>query len=339
MSRAAIFLPLVLVVASLSGCLGIQPDDEGMEEVKTCDEQQYWHQISAENPYPGLDCEVPGPSRTLAVNFFVYKNKNGDDWLANETTLDTGLELINSVYNPSGIHFARANIVYVDMIFPNVTDDYQSAPIDNRTNESKASDGGNVAIGQLGDGFIEGYEPTMVNIVLLSDGWGAYSMYPWSPRDHYVSFVRAATFATSHIPSHELGHFLGRYHTHQYYDSLDSDSDLDRASSYWADDWVIPDAQCYRTGDFICGTPYDCYRWCEEVLGCNASDLYGGEKPGQEASEAPQCTEEQHNPSLINLMSRYGDRSEITDDQGARARYFVQFMIDNDRNGNHLVLY
>ena len=339
MSRAAIFLPLVLVAASLSGCLWNQPDDEGMEEVKTCDEQQYWHQISAQNPYPGLDCEVPGPSRTLAVNFFFYKNKNGDDWLANETTLDTGLELINSVYNPSGIHFARANIVYVDMIFPNVTDDYQSAPIDNRTNESKASDGDNVAIGQLGDGFIEGYEPTMVNIVLLSDGWGAYSMYPWSPRDHYVSFVRAATFATSHIPSHELGHFLGLYHTHQYYDSLDSDSDLDRASSYWADDWVIPDAQCYRTGDFICGTPYDCYRWCEEVLGCNASDLYEGEKPGQEASEAPQCTEEQHNPSLTNLMSRYGDRSEITDDQGARARHFVQFMIDNDRNGNHLVLY
>ena len=337
MKIATLFVLLILVVASLSGCLG--NDLSVDEEEVVCDEQQYWQNISAESPYPGLDCDVAGPIKTLAVNFFVYKNKNGDDWLANETTLDTGLELINSVYNPSGIHFARANIVYVDMIFPNVTDDYQSGQLGNRTNESQAGDGDNVAIGQLGDGFIDGYEPTMVNIVLMSDGWGAYSQYPWHSRDHYVNFVRAATFATSYIPSHELGHFLGLYHTHQFYDSLGSDSDIDRASSTWADDWVIPDELCFRTGDFICGTPYDCYRWCEEVIACNASDLYEGDKPGQQASEAPQCTEEQHNPSLTNLMSRYGGRSEITDDQGARARSCVQFMIDDDRNGNHLVLY
>ncbi|MCS5535296.1 MAG: hypothetical protein NZ802_05535, partial [Candidatus Poseidoniales archaeon] len=294
--------------------------------------------ISPESPYPGLDCEE-GPMRTIPVNFFVYKNKEGTDWLANVSTLDQGIDLMNSVYNPSGINFTRANIVYVDMIFPNVTDEQSSEPIGNKTNGSGADDGDNVAISQLGDGFVEGYEPTMSNIVLMSDGWGAYSLYPWHTRDHYVSFVRASTFGTSYIPSHEVGHHLGLYHTHQYYDSLGSDSDLDRAPSYWVDDWVIPDEQCYRTGDFICDTPYDCYRWCEEVIDCNASDLYEGEKPGQQESEAPQCTEEQHNPSLVNLMSRYGDRSEITEDQGARARYFIQFMMDNNRNGNQLVLY
>jgi hypothetical protein len=276
--------------------------------------------------------------RTIPVNFFVYKNKEGTDWLANVSTLDAGINLMNSVYNPSGINFTRANIVYVDMIFPNVTDERESESHGNRTNVSQADDGDNVAISQLGDGFIEGYEPTMSNIVLMSDGWGAYSWYPWHTQDHYVSFVRASTFGTSHVPSHEVGHHLGLYHTHQYYDSLGSDSDLDR-TTVWTDDWVVPDDLCYRTGDFICDTPYDCYRWCEEVIGCNASDLYEVQKPGQETSEAPQCTEEQHNPSLVNLMSRYGDRSEITVDQGARARYFIQFMMDNNRNGNQLVLY
>ena len=36
-------------------------------------------------------------------------------------------------------------------------------------------------------------------------------------------------------------------------------------------------------------------------------------------------------------MSRYGDRSVLTDDQGARARYFVQYMLDTGRMGNQLV--
>ena len=335
MKGIAIPLVLVLLAPAFAGCLGETVEEEIV--VAVCDEATYWQTITPASPYPGLDCEE-GPMRTIPVNFFVYKNKEGTDWLANVSTLDQGIDLINSVYNPSGINFTRANIVYVDMIFPNVTDEYEpDAPI-NKTNASGADDGDNVAIGQLGEGFTEGYDPTMSNIVLMSDGWGAYSLYPWHPRDHYASFVRASTFATSYIPSHELGHHLGLYHTHQYYDSLGSDSDLDRASSYWADDWVTPDEQCFRTGDFICETPYDCYRWCEEVIDCNASDLYEGTKPGQQESEAPQCTEEQHNPSLVNLMSRYGDRSELTEDQGARARYFIQFMMDTNRNGNQLVL-
>ena len=35
-------------------------------------------------------------------------------------------------------------------------------------------------------------------------------------------------------------------------------------------------------------------------------------------------------------MSRYGDRSEISFDQGARARYFIQYMSENKREGNLL---
>ncbi|MAS88487.1 MAG: hypothetical protein CMA33_01330, partial [Euryarchaeota archaeon] len=59
-------------------------------------------------------------------------------------------------------------------------------------------------------------------------------------------------------------------------------------------------------------------------------------RPDQEPSEFANCTLEQHNPSRTNLMSRYGDRSEISFDQGARARYFIQYMSENEREGNLL---
>ena len=159
-------------------------------------------------------------------------------------------------------------------------------------------------------------------------------MFPWYTREYYFSTVRASSFATSYVPSHELGHFLGLYHTHQFHDDPNSDSDLTQAFT-WTQNWVTPTEQCYRTWDFICSTPYDCYIWCEEVINCTAN-AYESDRPDQEPSEFANCTLEQHNPSRTNLMSRYGDRSEISFDQGARARYFIQYMSENEREGNLL---
>jgi hypothetical protein len=228
------------------------------------------------------------------------------------------------VYNQHGIAFSLGEIVWVDEAFPEAGED------------SDGDYGEMVPIDALGRNFTESYNHSGVNVVLVTDGWGAYSMYPFSTKEFYVTYARASTFAESYVPAHELGHFLGLYHTHHNSDNPNSDSDLGSALS-WTQDWVVPAEQCYRTGDFICGTPYDCYNFCEEAIGCSASDLYEEEKPGQD-SGVEQCSAEEHSPSLTNLMSRYGDRSELTEDQGARARYFVQFMIENDRMGNQLVL-
>ncbi|MCH2439847.1 MAG: hypothetical protein MK220_00720 [Candidatus Poseidoniia archaeon] len=332
MRSAPLLFTLILLATSLSGCLGGEPDED-----EPCDEQQYWHQVSEASPYPGLGCEG-GPIRTLAVTFFVYRDNDNASYISNETSLLAGLELINSVFNPHGINFALGEIINVNRAFPDVEDEQEgeTGTVGNSSGGAGGDFGDGVPVSALGTEFEQHYNFSNVNIILITDGWGAYSMYPWHDRTYYATFVRASTFETSYIPSHELGHFTGLYHTHQYHEYTDSDSDLERASS-WTDDWVVPNEQCYLTGDFVCGTPYDCYQWCEEDIGCDASDLYQGEKPGQEESEYPDCTLEQHSPSLENLMSRYGDRSVLTDDQGARARYFVQYMLDTERMGNQLV--
>ena len=327
-------LLLLLIVAPLSGCFGGTNDSD-------CAETGYWIDVSVDSPYPGLACES-GPSKTLAMTIFVYRDNDGVEWLINETSIDTGIELINSVYNPYGIDFVLGEIIWIDEAFPDVQDEEEEGSEKpdtlNNSGENGADFGDQIQISQLGEEFTQNYNPANVNIVMQSTGWGAYSMFPWYSREYYFSMVRASTFATSPVPSHELGHFLGLYHTHQFHDDPNSDSDLAQAF-VWAQDWVEPTEQCFRTGDFICETPYDCYIWCEEVINCTAN-VYESEsdRPDQEPSEFENCTEEQHNPSHVNLMSRYGDRSEITADQGARARYFIMYMVENERDGNQLVL-
>ena len=331
----SILLVLLLTAPILAGCLGGSTND--IDE--PCDEQEYWFEISEDSPYPGLDCET-GLSKTLAMTIFVHRDNEGIDWLINETSIDTGIELINSIYNPYGIHFVLDEIIWIGEAFPDVQDEEEEEGEKpgtiNNSNEDGGDFGDQISVSQLGDVFTEGYNPANVNIVMQSIGWGSYSMYPWYSREYYISTVRASTFATSPVPSHELGHFLGLYHTHQFYDDPNSDSDLARAF-IWTQDWLTPTETCYSTGDFICSTPFDCYIWCEEILGCTAN-AYESDRPDQEPSEFENCTIEQHHPSRTNLMSRYSDRSEITPDQGARARYFIEFMVANERNGNQLVL-
>jgi hypothetical protein len=314
MRGTAALLVIVLFAPVLSGCLNW---NEHNNEYYDCDSQEYWVDISEDSPYPGLECES-GPGRQLFITIFVYRDNDGVEWLINETSIATGVELINSVYNPSGIYFVVDEIIWVDEAFPEIQDDF----------------GDQVSISQLGDTFVEGYNPANVNIIMQSNGWGQYSNYPWHTRQYYISTVRASSFATSYVPSHELGHFLGLYHTHENHEDPNSDSDLAQAF-IWAQNWVTPTEQCYQTGDFICSTPYDCYIWCEEVINCTAN-AYESDRPDQEPSEFANCTVEQHNPSRTNLMSRYGDRSEISFDQGARARYFIQYMSENEREGNLL---
>ena len=335
MRGTASLLVIVLFTPVLSGCLNW---NEHNYQIYDCDSQEYWVDVSEDSPYPGLDCES-GPVRQLSMTIFVYRDNDGVEWLINETSIDTGIKLINSVYNSYGIDFILGEIIWINEAFPDVQDEEEEEGSEkpdtlNNSSEDGGDFGDQVSVSQLGDGFIEGYNPANVNIIMQSNGWGQYSNYTWHIRQYYISTVRASAFATSYVPSHELGHFLGLYHTHENHEDPNSESDLAQAS-LWTQNWATPTEQCYRTGDFICATPYDCYIWCEEVIDCTAN-AYESDRPDQEPSEFANCTLEQHNPSRTNLMSRYGDRSEISFDQGARARYFIQYMSENEREGNLL---
>ena len=93
MRGTAALLVIVLFAPVLSGCLNW---NEHNNEFYDCDSEEYWVDVSEDSPYPGLECES-GPGRQLFITIFVYRDNEGVEWLINETSIATGVELINSV--------------------------------------------------------------------------------------------------------------------------------------------------------------------------------------------------------------------------------------------------
>ena len=105
------------------------------------------------------------------MTIFVYKDNDGDDYISNEESIAQGIDLINSVYNQHGIEFALGEIVLVDQAFPEAGED------------SDGEFGDMVPVDSLGSGFTERFNQSNVNVVLVTDGWGAYSMFPFYTRE------------------------------------------------------------------------------------------------------------------------------------------------------------
>lgn len=136
--------------------------------------------IGEEYPYPGMQCDS-GPTRVLSLTIFVYKDNDGVDYISDEESIAQGIVLINSVYSQHGITFSLGEIVWVDEAFPDAGED------------SDGDYGEMVPIDALGSGFTEGYNHSGVNVVLVTDGWGAYSMYPCSTWHDHGSRLRVPT--------------------------------------------------------------------------------------------------------------------------------------------------
>ena len=294
-----------------------------------CDEDKYWKEVSDISPYPGIGC---GESFTKSVNMtiFVHKDYENNNYISNESSIASGVELINSVYNPYGINFNVGEIIYIDSPFPS-TSDY----------------GEHLSIIDLSQDVRDKYNYNNLNVVLTTDDWGAYGIFPWSNTNYYTVMFRASTIETSIIPSHEVGHYLGLQHTYAYSTNIiiDGNNDLipvegdPNPPTSSPANWVSPEDDCFTTGDFICDTSYDCYNYCEEVLGCSGAYLYEEYKPDQEESEYDDCELIDYTPPTDNLMSYYGDRQFITEQQGARVRFYLMYKSTNNLNGNILHLY
>lgn len=318
----SIFLTLIF----LSSC---------SQQIEYCNEYEYWEETSEELPYPGLNC-LNGPSKTIGLSFFVYKNN--EEYISSENSILKGVDLINTVYNPHGINFELDEVIYINSEFPNLEE------TEDITGETSIEYGSGVSLNKLGEEFKNKYNKNNLNIVLITDGWGAYSQYPWTNAEYHLTTVRATTLETSFIPSHELGHSLGLLHTHANSDnpSQDSFSQNNNLKPVGGEYnfpingpplWASEAEECYLTEDYICDNTYDCYTFCEEALGCNY--VYQTQKPGQEQSKYEECGSE-YKPHLDNLMSRYGDRQFLTKDQGARARFYLSHRLNNNLNGNTL---
>jgi hypothetical protein len=305
------------------------------QQTEYCSEYEYWEETSEELPYPGLNC-LKGPSKTVILSFFVYKDN--EEYISNKDSILKGVELINTVYNPHGINFKLGEIIYINSEFPNLEE------TKNIAGETSIEYGSGVSLNSLGEEFKSKYNNKNLNIVLITDGWGAYSTYPWTNAEYHLTTVRASTLEISFIPAHELGHSLGLLHTHANSDnpSQDSFSQNNNLKPVGGEynfpingppSWASEAEECYLTEDYICDNTYDCYTFCEEALGCTYT--YQTSKPGQEKSEYEECGSE-YKPPLDNLMSRYGDRQFLTKDQGARARFYLFYRLNNNLNGNTL---
>jgi len=333
-------LTISLLLIFLSGCnWGEDVSDLGQKE--KCNEYEYWEETSNEKPYPGIDCRS-GPSKTIGLTFFVYKDNN--QYISNEQSILEGVDKINSIYNSHGINFKLEEIKYINLQFPNI-EETQSEE-DGTTIEY----GSGVSLSSLGQEFKDNYNYNNINIVLITDGWGAYSQYPWSNLEYFLTTVRASTLQTSVIPAHELGHALGLLHTHANSNNPQQNNQgntpgiglkpVDGEEYSFPvsgpPNWASSAEECYLIEDYTCDTPYDCYNFCEEALGCSGEYLYhtGPSKPGQE-SDYEDCGSS-YSPSLDNLMSRYGDREFLTNDQGARARFYIMYRLNNNLQGNTL---
>ena len=221
-------------------------------------------------------------------------------------------------------------IIYVDSPFPNPQE------IEDNSEETTIEYGNHISISDLTEEIRNQYNINNLNIILITDEWGAYSIFPWVNTNYYITMVRASTIQTSFILPHEIGHFLGLHHTHAY--SMDGINTLQSDPISSPANWVDPINKCFIMGDFICDTSFDCYNFCEYALGCDASYLYQDHHPDQEQSEYEECRLD-YSPPLDNLMSRYGDRQFLTNEQGARARYYLMYRLNNNLNGNILHLY
>ncbi len=313
---------IILTLILISSC---------SQETDYCNEYEYWEETSEEFPYPGLNC-LNGPSKTIGLTFFVYKDNN--QYISNEESIQKGIDLINTVYNSHGINFELEEAIYVNSQFPELGE------TENTAGETTIEYGDGVSVSDLGEEFKNNYNPTNLNIVLVTDGWGAYSHYPWTNSEYHLTTVRATTLETSFIPSHELGHALGLRHTHKDSQAPPRDS-IEGLTPVETDDypvsgppnWANSAEECYKIGDYICDTSYDCYTFCEEALEC--SYIFQTQKPGEEQSEYEECGPD-YTPPLDNLMSRYGDREFLTKDQGARARFYLTYRLNNNLNGNTL---
>ena len=304
-----------------------------------CNEYQYWKEVSDEFPYPGMNCES-GPSKTIGISVVIAKKVNSEKYIDNtvylEEVYNNMINMLNNAFNDHGIKFILNKISYSDIPTP-----------------QNVIDTGNYKF-YIKKYFEDNYDTESINIVFIPSGLDVSSScsqpYPINIQQTYKTNEPDKCQSNHHSTKntemvHEVAHYLGVTHTWNDETTSDKSSYENRGPTH-----VTPIKNCHKTGDFVCDTPYDCYpsNDCQLELNCpgivktkvgeetlpngKTVDLY------EDVVDCPGY-EEDFKLLLENEVSYWTPshgEDKITDEQGARARYYLMYRLNNEINGNQL---
>ncbi|MDP7038141.1 MAG: M43 family zinc metalloprotease [Myxococcota bacterium] len=317
-TKAAIFAALICSTSLLVACEQGDADcDEGQacadsqkDKEIVCDETAYWHEASLSSPYPGMDCDS-GPIKRVRLRFLVPQDEAGNA-IASTETLAEALVVLQERYSVHGIDFDLAEPVAIPEVY--TSDNYLTL-------------------------FSDYAQAKDVNVILFpqppteeaGDGpWKSTAHYPWSSGTMVKVSVRNVTAKTL---AHEMGHYLGLFHTYENATWTHS------GAPDWDDSSLDFEGLDGSQGDFVASTAFDCLE-CEDAFGdpapfsCDPFDLVYGKLIEHFYDE---CMDEiaegelgPYAPPTLNLMSYYSQtRDVLNKEQGARMRYYLMHRLSN----------
>jgi hypothetical protein len=311
---------------------------QAISQIKSCNEYQYWEEVSGEFPYPGMNCDT-GPSKTVGITVFIAKGTNSQYIGSEKKMQDVSEYMINQLniaFNEHGIKFNLDDILFSNIATP-----------------QEIVDGGEYKF-YIKEYFEDNYNPNNINIVFIPPNLGVTSScsqpYPMNIEQSYATDELDKCQSSLHSTQntqmvHEIAHYLGVTHTWNNEEESLKTSFTNRGPAY-----VNPTNDCHMTGDFVCETPYDCYpsNNCQLELNCQGivktkvgeNTLQNG-KTEDVYEDIIDCPGHEDDFKLLleNEVSYWTPshgHNKITNEQGARARYYLMYRLKNKINGNNL---
>lgn len=290
-----------------------------------CTEEEYWEEISDAAPYPGMNCKS-GPAKNIGVTFHIAKEIDKESYvrpggMSAPEAAKIMLAQLNEAFSPHGIIFHKRDIFYAAIESPRLSELARGAPKE--------------GLGDFYDRLMgDNYNPSDINFIFKPyNGFSCPSdLYDLAGGVGRPRCQSAPLRVQNTSMVHEVGHFFGLVHTFFPLGSHDEQHfgqgpapSAQELFGIRGPHWTSPAQECHKTADYVCDTPFDCYRHCEQALGCAGLKECGAE----------------YNPIITNIMSYYpGSRGgTFTKEQGARMRHFLMHRLGNNLGGNILQEY
>ena len=225
----------------------------------------------------------------VPVKLHIVQDDNGISSLTEEDAL-TNLAEANELFAESGLQFVSCGSVHLIS-----SSEYFDLDETEEANLLKKYNVKNVV-------NIYYFNTIILQYTLLC----GYASFPWMDEE-YVMMANDCT-DNGNILAHELGHYLGLYHTHAQLYGLEH----------------VDGSNCDEAGDLLCDTPADPYLGWHNV---NQDCEYIGYEIDPKGKK--------YTPHTKNIMSYSIEdcRIEFTEDQYTRMHYYLQ----NDRSDLHCV--